>query len=233
MTLGERLREARTYQDLTQTEVAKKTGINNKTLSNWENDVSKPSPEDLLMLSKIYGTTLDYLFGVSETPKGTLIPPGKTPGQIILGDKYQPSQKVSQEAIIHSYKIPILGRVAAGIPIEAHEEILGYQYINEEYRNDGYSYFALRICGKSMEPTIMDGDIVIVRQQATVDSGDIAIVLIDGEDATAKEVKESPEGITLIGHNVAVYTPHFYSNKDIQELPVQIIGKVIQAIRKF
>lgn len=233
MTLGERLRDARTYQDLTQTEVAKKTGINNKTLSNWENDVSKPSPEDLLMLSKVYDTTLDYLFGVSKTRKDTLLPRDKTLGQLILGDKYQPSPKVSQDAIIHSYKIPILGRVAAGIPIEAHEEILGYQYINEEYRNDGYRYFALRICGKSMEPTIMDGDIVIVRQQTTVDSGDIAIVLVDGEDATAKEVKESPEGITLIGHNVAVYTPHFYSNKDIQELPVQIIGKVIQAIRKF
>lgn len=79
----------------------------------------------------------------------------------------------------------------------------------------------------------MDGDTVIVRRQETVDSGQIAIVLLDGEEATAKEVKESPEGITLIGHNVAVYKPHFYSRQEIEELPVQIIGRVLQSSRKF
>ena len=84
-----------------------------------------------------------------------------------------------------------------------------------------------------MEPTLRDGDIVIVKKQPTVDSGDIAIVLVNGNDATVKEIKESPAGITLIGHNVAVYTPHFYSNKDIQDMPVQIMGKVVEMRRKF
>lgn len=63
MTLGECLREARLYQDLTQTEVSKKTGINNKTLSNWENDVSKPSPDDLAVLSTIYDVPTDKMIG--------------------------------------------------------------------------------------------------------------------------------------------------------------------------
>jgi repressor LexA len=84
-----------------------------------------------------------------------------------------------------------------------------------------------------MEPTIMDGDTVIVRKQDYIESGQIAIVLIDGEDATAKEVKETPEGVVLIGHNATVYQPHFYSRQEIQELPVQIIGRVVQSIRKF
>lgn len=87
--------------------------------------------------------------------------------------------------------------------------------------------------GASMEPTLRDGDIVIVKKQPTVDSGDIAIVLVNGNDATVKEIKESPAGITLIGHNAAIYTPQFYSNKEIQNLPIQIIGKVVEMRRKF
>lgn len=138
-----------------------------------------------------------------------------------------------QSPLVHSYRIPVLGRVAAGTPILADEEIIGYEYIDKKYQDDGFEYFALRIQGHSMEPTIMDGDTVIVRRQETVDNGQIAIVLIDGDDATAKEVKETPEGITLIGHNAAVYQPHFYSNTEIKELPVRIIGRVIQSIRQF
>ena len=133
----------------------------------------------------------------------------------------------------HTFCVPIVGRVAAGRPIVADEEIVGYEYIDNKYSKDGHEYFGLRIVGKSMEPTIMDGDIVIVRRQNYVENGEIAIVLIDGEEATAKEVKESADGITLIGHNAAVYTPHFYSAQEVKNLPVQIIGRVVQSIRKF
>ena len=136
-------------------------------------------------------------------------------------------------AVHAGYKIPVLGRVAAGVPIEAVEEILGYEYLDDKYKNDGCSYFALRIAGRSMEPTIMDGDTVIVRQQSYIESGQIAIVLVDGEDATAKQVKESPDGITLIGHNAAVYTPQFYSAQEIEDLPVKIIGRVIEVRREL
>ena len=132
-----------------------------------------------------------------------------------------------------TFRVPIIGRVAAGRPIVADEEIVGYEYIDNKYSKDGHEYFGLRIVGKSMEPTIMDGDIVIVRRQNYVENGEIAIVLIDGEEATAKEVKESADGITLIGHNTAVYTPHFYSAQEVKNLPVQIIGRVVQSIRKF
>lgn len=136
-------------------------------------------------------------------------------------------------AIHAGYKIPVLGNVAAGTPINAVEEILGYQYLEDTYKDDGCSYFALRIQGRSMEPTIMDGDTVIVRQQSSVDNGEIAIVLVDGEDATAKEIKENADGITLIGHNTTVYTPHFYSVQEVHDLPIQIIGRVIEVRRKL
>lgn len=69
---------------------------------------------------------------------------------------------------------------------------------------------------------------MIVRKQSDVESGDTAIVLINGNDATVKQVKKSEEGIMLIANNNAVYSPRFYSNKEIQELPVQVIGKVVE-----
>lgn len=109
---------------------------------------------------------------------------------------------------------------------------MDYEEITPEMAATG-DFFALQVRGDSMLPTLKDGDVVIVKKQPTVDSGDIAIVLVNGNDATVKEIKESAAGITLIGHNVAVYTPQFYSNADIEKLPVQVIGKGVEMRRKF
>ena len=79
-----------------------------------------------------------------------------------------------------------------------------------------------------MEPRMLDGDVVIVRRQDDVDSGDVAIVLVNGNEATVKRIKKQEDGITLIATNTCVYEPHFYSNKEIQSLPVQILGKVVE-----
>lgn len=124
-------------------------------------------------------------------------------------------------------KIPIVGKVVAGTPIFAQENIEGMVEISD--RQDFGTVFALRVTGKSMEPKIQENDLLIVRKQEDVDSGDIAIVLINGDEATVKQVKKSKDGITLVGFNLSVYSPTFYSNEDIQNLPVRIIGKVIES----
>ena len=80
-----------------------------------------------------------------------------------------------------------------------------------------------------MEPKLLEGDIVIVRKQNDVDNGDTAIVLVNGDEATVKQIKKTDTGIMLVGLNVEVYQPHFYTNKEIEQLPVQIIGKVIES----
>lgn len=124
-------------------------------------------------------------------------------------------------------KIPVLGTVVAGLPMEAVENIIDYEEISPDVAAGG-SYFALRIKGRSMEPRICEGDVVIVRKQSDVESGDVAIVLVNGNEATVKKVKKTEEGIMLIANNMDVYSPHFYSNKEIKELPVQVIGKVVE-----
>lgn len=93
-------------------------------------------------------------------------------------------------------------------------------------------FFGLRIKGDSMEPRIFHGDTVIVRQQDDVDNGDVAIVMINGSDATCKKVEKHDNGIMLVPLN-RKYEEKFYTNEDIEKLPVRIIGKVVELRAKI
>lgn len=214
-SVGKLIYDRRTELGITQKEVADFVGVSEATVSRWESGhIDNMRRDRIAALSKILRMSPLAIMGIDDTDLSTRLP-----------------NMISIDA--RTFRVPIVGRVAAGRPIVADEEIIGYEYIDNKYSKDGHEYFGLRIVGKSMEPTIMDGDIVIVRRQNYVENGEIAIVLIDGEEATAKEVKEGADGITLIGHNAAVYTPHFYSAQEVKNLPVQIIGRVVQSIRKF
>ena len=139
----------------------------------------------------------------------------------------QPTEGVSHTGI----KIPVLGYVRAGIPIEAVQEILDYEEITPEMAAQG-EHFALQVTGNSMEPRFQEGDVVIVRRQPDVDDGNIAVVLVDGNDATVKTVRKHKNGISLVAMNPS-YTPMFFTNDEILELPVSIIGKVVELRGKF
>lgn len=132
---------------------------------------------------------------------------------------------------IKAVKIPVLGDVAAGIPIEAVESILDYEEIDEELASKG-EFFGLRIKGNSMAPRIQPGDVVIVRVQSDAESGDIVIAKVNGDDACCKKLQKHDEGISLISLNPE-YEPMFFSKKDIADLPVHIIGKVVELRGKF
>lgn len=127
--------------------------------------------------------------------------------------------------------INVLGRVAAGIPIESIEEIIDTEEITEELAATG-DFFGLQIKGDSMEPRITEGDVVIVRQQDDAESGETVIVLINGEDATCKRLKKYSDGIMLLSNNPK-YEPMVFSKQDIINKPVKIIGKVVELRGKF
>lgn len=128
-------------------------------------------------------------------------------------------------------KVPVLGTVRAGLPMEAVENILDYEEISEDMARQG-DYFALQIKGDSMEPRIKEGNVVIVRKQPDVESGEVAIVLVNGDEATIKKVQKFNGGINLVPSNPA-YEVKTYSNDDIESLPVSIIGKVVELRAKF
>lgn len=199
---NERLKTLRIQRKMTQSELAKKIYISQPAYSKYEVGTASPNPETLSKIADALDVSVDYLLGSDSQPA--------RPGYI---------------------RVPVLGRVAAGIPIDAIEEIIDWEEISTAAAGDG-EYFGLQIKGHSMEPKISDGDVVIVRRQPDVDSGDIAVVLVNGDDATVKRIKKSPQGVTLIPSNPA-YEPMYYSNKEIESLPVQILGRVVELRAKF
>ena len=217
MSFAERLKTLRKSKGLTQDEFSRQTGIGRSAVSMYESGKRMPSYKVLSALSKYFQVSTDYLLENSDVEVAPAAPSASR------------APKVTR----YTYRIPVVGRVAAGQPILAQEEIIDYEYIDERLHKGGDQYFGLIVKGASMEPTIHDGDTIIVRVQESVESGQIAVVLVDGEDATVKEVKETDTGLTLIGHNVAVYAPHVYSREEVEKLPVRIIGRVVQSISKF
>ncbi|HIX99855.1 MAG TPA: repressor LexA [Candidatus Dorea intestinigallinarum] len=127
--------------------------------------------------------------------------------------------------------INVYGRVAAGIPFEMIEDVIDTEEIAEELARTG-EFFALQIHGDSMEPRMKEGDVVIVRRQEDAESDDTVIATVNGTDATCKRLKKYAEGIALIATNPA-YEPMYFSNKEIEEKPVKILGRVVELRAKF
>lgn len=139
----------------------------------------------------------------------------------LVEERHSPASKPSKSRTIN-----VLGRVAAGLPIEAVENIIDTEEISEDMAKCG-EYFGLQIHGDSMEPRMYEGDVVIVRQQDDAESGDIVIAMINGNDATCKRLTKYSGGITLSSLNTK-YEPMMFSNEEIVSKPVSIIGKVVE-----
>lgn len=208
-TLGSRIKELRLERKITGDELGKILGISKSTISLYEHNKSTPDDAIKKRICSYFNVSFDWLMGL--TPVRTTIPLKRTGKGV---------------------PVPVLEHVIAGIPLKTIAEILDYEEITPELAATG-DFFALKIHDHSMEPRILNGDIVIVRRQDNVDNDDIAIVLVNGNEATAKRVKKQEDGITLIATNTSVYEPHFYSNKEIQSLPVKILGKVVELRRKL
>lgn len=204
-TFKERLSEG--MQGMTVTELAARLGISKQSVSAYLTGVRKPKQLLLSEIARVLHVSDTWLAGY-DTEK---LPPA-------------PSHTAG-------VRIPVYGRVAAGIPMEAIEDVEDYEEISHEMAAKG-RYIALTIHGKSMEPRMSEGDVVIVRLQDNVESGDTAIVMVNGGDSTCKKIKKTPEGVTLISTNPA-FEPMFYSNAQIESLPVRILGKVVELRVKF
>ena len=201
------LKSLRSSHGLTQEELSKNLKISRSTIGMYESGARQPDFETLELIADYFNVDTDYLLG--RTNKTNYIP---TP---------------SRKGIV----INVLGRVAAGIPLEAIEDIIDTEEISEEMAKTG-EFFGLQINGDSMEPKFSKGDVVIVRKQDDAESGDIVIAMVNGDDATCKRLKKYQEGIALISTNPA-YDPIYFSNKEIEEKPVRIIGKVVELRAKF
>ncbi|MDU6919684.1 MAG: XRE family transcriptional regulator [Roseburia hominis] len=220
MTLGQIIRAYREENSMSMDNFAKASGLSKGYISQLENNVNpktgeppRPSVETIRKAAKGMFMTFDEVMtNLDDDIK-------------IVDDK--PEVKIVKKAI----RVPVLGNVAAGIPIEAIENVIDYEEISEELAHTG-DFFALKIKGDSMEPRICNGDVVIVRKQNYAESGDLVIVLVNGDSATCKKLAKYPSGIRLIPFNQA-YEPLFYSNEEIENKPVRIIGRVVENRQKY
>ncbi len=190
--------------NMTQLDLAKRLNVGTTSVSNWCNGLKSPRMDKVDAMCK--------LFNCSRTD--------------LMEDNTSLSTSRKRGVVVK-----VLGRVAAGIPIEAVEDVVDTEEITEEMASTG-TYFGLQIKGDSMEPRMCSGDVVIVRQQDDAESGEIVIAMVNGDDATCKRLRKYRDGIELISNNPA-YPPMFYSNEDIEKKPVRIIGKVVELRGKF
>lgn len=223
MPFGTVLKQLRKDNSLTQAELARLTGLKVSAISMYENGNREPNFETLEIFADFFNVDMNVLLGREKKSDTTKLLPTT---QIV---ENTPASKSNRKIA----RIPLLGRVAAGIPIEAIENIEDYEEMYIPALEDPHDYFALRIVGHSMEPRIWDGDVVIVHKQSDVDSGQIAVVLVNGDDATVKQIKKSDAGLTLIGLNPTVYSPHFYTADEVNHLPVRILGAVCEVRGKI
>ena len=200
-----RIKELRKAKGLTLEKLSSRTHIAPNTLNQYELGKREPSFDVLCLLAETLNVTIDYLLGRDdlEQPKNTGV------------------------------KIPVLGTIPAGIPIEAIQDILDYEEISQELANTG-EFFALKVQGDSMLPTIKDGDVVIIKKQEDADSGKICVVMINGFDATLKEIKKDTQGLWVLPHNAnAEFKPTFFSAKEVDEVPVRIVGVAVEIRRSL
>lgn len=132
----------------------------------------------------------------------------------------------SNSAIVFVY-----GTIPAGIPMECIEDILDTEEISQDMLKGGKQYFGLRVKGNSMEPDYLDGDTLILEKVDDCESGNECVVMVNGSDGTFKKVLKNENGIILQPLNPE-YQPIFYTNEQIKNLPVRIIGKVVELRRK-
>ena len=168
--IGKRIAQIRRDRGYSQDQLAEMALLSRITLARYETGTIEPGVLALSRIADALGTSTDELLCRTE--------------------KLPPFIKVARESV------PIVGEIACGVPITAQENIEGYADLPDGVRAD----FALRCKGDSMNPTFLDGDLVLIRQQPEVEEGQIAAVGIDGE-ATLKHVYRRNNSLLLTADN--------------------------------
>lgn len=181
-----------------QTDLAKDLNLPEMTVSNWVNAKTYPRVDKIQMMADYFG--LQYRSDLTEDKPDNIYP-----------------------ATSELVKVPILGNIACGDPLYVAENFSGYRYEAADMLPSGNNFY-LKAKGNSMEPTIPNGSLVLIREQSEVENGEIAAVLVNGDtEATLKRVKKQ-NGVVILMPDNPNYEPIVVS----KSYPARIIGKAIR-----
>ena len=222
MYIGEIIKEYRTQTKLSQRGFASRTSL---------------SPSYINTLEKIYNPKTGNPYSVTtdvanEIAKAMNMTIEELLSKINGNQEFtlNSSLKTTPLSNLQQTKIPVRGLVKAGYDYLANENIIGHICLDFK-PSDPENYYALEVTGDSMEPLLSHGDIAIVHKQDYFDSGNTCIILINGDEATVKKVVRMEDGVDLIAMN-PYYPKRHFSKDDMDEIPVKIIGKVIEARKR-
>ena len=202
MKIGDKIRMLRKQKGLTQTELGEKLGVKTNAVSKWECGRVEDIP-----MSKV--KAMSVLFDV--------------PPSFLIDDEQLPSNATPLD-VQSFHRIPILGRIAAGLPLYAEQNIEGYTMTD---LNGGAEYFALRVKGDSMNAArIQEGDVLIVRRQEEVENGEVAIVMVGDDDATVKRFYSTGNTVTLMPQSTN--PQHQAQMYDLRKTKIKVLGKVVK-----
>lgn len=216
------LKQLRKGARMTQQELAELLHVRQNTYSYWENGKVNIDNDALKFLANHFKVSVDYILGKTDLPVEL--------NSLKWSDNVRPIDLKNE---VDFGKVPILGSIAAGSPKEAIEENNIDNWILTDMRALGSGlHFGLEVEGTSMEPRIYEGDIAIIEACDWVNSGQVAAVRVNGEETTLKKVKFEQDGMWLIGFNPS-FNPIFYTARECAELPVTVIGRLVQVIQKY
>lgn len=226
-TFANRLKKALEYNNMKPVDLANKTGINKSLISNYLSGNFKAKQDKVNIIAETLNVSEGWLMGYDVDMDRDWLPDNE---EDLSNMKIDNARYI--ETTTKTIKIPVLGKVPAGIPIEAIEDILGYEEIPASMLNGGENYFALKVDGDSMFPDYRTGDIIIIKQQPDCNSGDDCIVMVNGDDATFKRVIKQEKSLILKPLNNE-YEPFVFNEYEIMTKPVRIIGVAIEVRRKL
>lgn len=197
--------------------LANKLGLKSKsTIYRYMNGQMAPKVTTVKYLAEFFNVNPVWLMGYD-------VPMKKQPK---IDSNIQGMDKATEKGAV----VFVYGTIPAGMPIECIEDVIDTEEISVDMLKGGKEYFGLRVKGNSMEPEYLDGDTLILLKQDDCENGDDCVVMVNGQEGTFKRVFKNENGIILQPLNSA-YDPVPYTNKEIEELPVRILG-VVEEIRR-
>lgn len=223
MFLGDLIKQYRTINKLSLREFASRCGLSHTYISALEKNIDSrtgkpiaPTLDTVKYVAKGMNTSIEEILKILDEEQ-----------EFVLNQDLPSTHKnnSSNSAVVFVY-----GTIPAGIPMECIEDILDTEEISADMLKGGKQYFGLKIKGDSMEPDYLDGDVIIFQKQDDCENGDDCVVMVNGNDGTFKRVFKNENGIILQPLNPK-YSPKVYSNEQIENLPVKIIG-IVEEIRR-